>query len=101
MAKKTTFDLPALVDAFVQKINTDPREPAHLDEVPEFLREKCCDPSCQWNCVPAVQTGFSCDDCGFGILTNDFRNPHLSTIGVRGASVRHCALVKSAVGIKS
>jgi hypothetical protein len=39
MAKKTTFDLPALVEAFVQKINSDPREPERVDEVPEFLRE--------------------------------------------------------------
>jgi hypothetical protein len=43
MAKKTTFDLPAVVDAFVRKINSDPREPGRLDEVPEFLRESAAD----------------------------------------------------------
>ena len=43
MARKTTFDLPAVVDAFVRKINSDPREPARLDEVPEFLRESAAD----------------------------------------------------------
>lgn len=42
-AKKTTFDLPALVDAFVRKINSDPRQPGRLDEVPEFLRESAAD----------------------------------------------------------
>lgn len=43
MAKKPTFDVPALVDAFVQKINRDPREPEPVDEVPEFLRDKAAD----------------------------------------------------------
>src|SRR3954467_10957068 len=43
MAKNTTFDLPAVVDAFVCKINGDPREPGRLDEVPEFLREIAAD----------------------------------------------------------
>jgi hypothetical protein len=43
MAKKTTFDLPALVDAFVRKINSDPREPENVNEVPEFLRETATD----------------------------------------------------------
>ena len=31
-------DLPLLVDAFVQKINSQPREPEPVDEVPAFLR---------------------------------------------------------------
>ena len=31
-------DLPLLVDAFVQKINSQPREPEPIDEVPAFLR---------------------------------------------------------------
>src|SRR5262245_51097628 len=43
MAKKASFDLPALVEAFVHKINSDPREPGRLDEVPEFLRESAAD----------------------------------------------------------
>lgn len=43
MAKKTTFELPALVDAFVQKINSDPREPESVDDVPDFLRESATD----------------------------------------------------------
>ena len=43
MAKKTMFDLPALVDAFVRKINSDPREPERFDEVPESLRESATD----------------------------------------------------------
>jgi hypothetical protein len=43
MAKNTMSDLPALVDAFVRKINTDPREPEHLDEVPAFLRQSAAD----------------------------------------------------------
>lgn len=33
-------DLPLLVDAFVQKINSQPREPEPIDEVPAFLRAK-------------------------------------------------------------
>lgn len=39
MAKKPTSNLPSLVDAFVQKINSNPREPEPFDNVPEFLRE--------------------------------------------------------------
>ena len=39
MAKKATFDLPALVEAFVQKVNSKPREPQSVDEVPGYLRE--------------------------------------------------------------
>ena len=37
MAKKATFDLPALVKAFVQKVNSEPREPRSVDEVPRYL----------------------------------------------------------------
>jgi hypothetical protein len=43
MARQTTS--PSLVDAFVQKINSQPREPERLDEVPEFLRENTTDKS--------------------------------------------------------
>ena len=39
MAKKATFDLPTLVEAFVQKVNSEPREPQSVDEVPGYLRE--------------------------------------------------------------
>src|SRR5215467_11400844 len=39
MERKPTPNLPSLVDAFVQKINSNPREPEPFDEVPEFLRE--------------------------------------------------------------
>jgi hypothetical protein len=45
MARKSTSDLPALVDAFVRKINSDRREPGRLDEVPEYLRESASDPA--------------------------------------------------------
>jgi hypothetical protein len=45
MAKKPTFDMPALVDAFVKRINSDPREPECVDAVPEFLRENAADDS--------------------------------------------------------
>jgi hypothetical protein len=38
MARKSVPDLPLLVDAFVQKINSQPREPESVDEVPVFLR---------------------------------------------------------------
>ena len=31
-------DLPLLVDAFVRKVNSQPREPEPVDEVPAFLR---------------------------------------------------------------
>jgi hypothetical protein len=43
MARQTTS--PSLVDAFVQKINSQPREPERLDEVPDFLRENTTDKS--------------------------------------------------------
>ena len=39
MARQTTWNLPSLVDAFVQTVNSQPREPESLDEVPLFLRE--------------------------------------------------------------
>jgi hypothetical protein len=45
MARKPTPNLPLLVDAFVQKINSEPREPEPVDEVPEFLRENTADDS--------------------------------------------------------
>jgi hypothetical protein len=38
MARKSVPDLPLLVDAFVQKVNSQPREPETVDEVPAFLR---------------------------------------------------------------
>jgi hypothetical protein len=38
MPRKSVPDLPLLVDAFVQKINSQPREPEPVDEVPAFLR---------------------------------------------------------------
>lgn len=44
MAMQTTSNLPSLVEAFVQKINSQPREPEPLDEVPAFLRENTNDP---------------------------------------------------------
>lgn len=34
-----TSNVPSLVDAFVQRINSQPREPEPVDEVPAFLRE--------------------------------------------------------------
>jgi hypothetical protein len=43
MAKQTTSNLPSLVDAFVQTVNSQPREPQRLDEVPLFLRENAND----------------------------------------------------------
>jgi len=43
MANKPTSNLPSLVEAFVQKINSHPREPEPVDEVPEFLRESAAD----------------------------------------------------------
>jgi hypothetical protein len=43
MTKKSMPNLPSLVDAFVQKINSNPREPEPCDEVPEFLRERAAD----------------------------------------------------------
>ena len=39
MAKQMTSNLPSLVDAFVRTVNSQPREPERLDEVPLFLRE--------------------------------------------------------------
>ena len=36
---RPTPNVPALVDAFVQTINSERREPESVDEVPEFLRE--------------------------------------------------------------
>ena len=38
-----TMTVPALVDAFVDRINTGPREGQPLDEVPESLREPASD----------------------------------------------------------
>lgn len=39
MAKKATFDLPALVEAFVTKANSGPREPQSIKDVPGYLRD--------------------------------------------------------------
>jgi hypothetical protein len=43
MARTTTDDVASLVDAFVERINAQPREPKALDEVPPFLRENADD----------------------------------------------------------
>jgi len=40
MGKGPTSDLPSLVDAFVSKINREPRGPEFLDDVSAFLREE-------------------------------------------------------------
>jgi len=45
MAKKPTLDLPDLVDAFIRKINSNPREPERVDEVPDYLRESTSNPA--------------------------------------------------------
>jgi hypothetical protein len=45
MAKKPTSDLPDLIDRFVRKINSDPRGPEGVGEVPEYLRVSAGDPA--------------------------------------------------------
>jgi len=45
MAGQSVSNLPSLVDAFVQKINSQPREHQPVDDVPEFLRDDATDDS--------------------------------------------------------